>query len=458
MQAAVPEALLASLRSVAGFDEKSFVAAHASSEQIVSIRYNPSKVSLPSTHFTGTLPVPWSRFGVYLSSRPSFTLDPWLHAGGYYVQEASSMFIEQCVRQTVGLSQPLRVLDLCAAPGGKSTLLQSLISRDSLLVCNEAIRSRVGVLVENTIKWGGANVVVTHNDPADFARLPGFFDVMVVDAPCSGSGLFRRDHQAIDQWSEAAVCLCQGRQQRILGDAWPALKDGGMLIYSTCSYSPEENEDVCDWICDHLPVDPVALSEPERDITVTHSRKYSVRGYRFFPGRTKGEGLFVACFRKREAVTQTATFKRSPLIRLPARASERLREWIYRPESFSFFEHQDAVTAFPAVLEQEIMEVAGALYLKRAGIRCGRLLPDGFVPDHELALSGQVSQSVPAVHLDRETALKYLRREEFALPADRRGWSLVQHEGLPLGWVKMLGARINNYYPKEWRILKSGNS
>ena len=180
--------------------------------------------------------------------RPSFTFDPLFHAGTYYVQEASSMFLEQALKQSVDLSQPLRVLDLCAAPGGKSTLLQSLLNKESLLVSNDVIKSRAAILEENIVKWGAANVVVTNNDPAHFARLENYFDAIVIDAPCSGSGLFRRDPEAINEWSENNVQLCSQRQQRIVADVWPALKQNGILIYSTCSYSAEEDEAILDWM------------------------------------------------------------------------------------------------------------------------------------------------------------------------------------------------------------------
>src|ERR1044071_5586576 len=199
--------------------------------------------------------IPWTEYGHYLSQRPSFTFDPLFHAGCYYVQEASSMFLEQALKQTIDLSKPLRVLDLCAAPGGKSTHILSLISKDSLLVSNEVIRSRAKILKDNIVKWGYSNVVVTNNDPKDFQRLENHFDVIVVDAPCSGSGLFRREPEAIEEWSINNVQLCCQRQQRILADIIPALKGGGILIYSTCSYSPQEDEQIVQWMRNEFPLD-----------------------------------------------------------------------------------------------------------------------------------------------------------------------------------------------------------
>jgi 16S rRNA C967 or C1407 C5-methylase (RsmB/RsmF family) len=240
----------------------------------------------------GVSPVPWSLYGSYLERRPSFTFDPLFHAGCYYVQEASSMFLEQALRQTTDLAQPLNVLDLCAAPGGKTTHLQSLLSEDSLLVSNEVIRSRAAVLKQNCVKWGTQNVVITNNDPQHFNRLEGFFDVVVVDAPCSGSGLFRRDEEAIEEWSPDNVQLCCGRQKRILADVFPALKEGGVLIYSTCSYSKEENEAIADWLATELQMENLTLqTEKDWHIVETTADKTNAKGYRFFPDKVKGEGF-----------------------------------------------------------------------------------------------------------------------------------------------------------------------
>jgi 16S rRNA C967 or C1407 C5-methylase (RsmB/RsmF family) len=248
----LPTLLLDSLTDTSGFNKEAFEKIHTSVEQITSIRINPNKLSESSKALSfgeglGEV-VPWTETGYYLKTRPPFTFDPLFHAGCYYVQEASSMFLEQVLKQTTDLAKPLKVLDLSAAPGGKSTHIQSLISKDSLLVSNDVIRSRANILKDNIIKWGCGNVVVTSNDPKDFSKLENYFNVIVVDAPCSGSGLFRREPEAINEWSLNNVALCSQRQQRILADVWPALKKDGILIYSTCSYSKEEDEEIMDWI------------------------------------------------------------------------------------------------------------------------------------------------------------------------------------------------------------------
>ncbi|HEX6847692.1 MAG TPA: RsmB/NOP family class I SAM-dependent RNA methyltransferase, partial [Chitinophagaceae bacterium] len=288
----LPKNFIDSLRGTNGFNEDAFVKIHESEDRVTSIRINPFKESEIRNLRSK---IPWARSGYYLESRPSFTFDPLFHAGCYYVQEASSMFLEQVIKQTVDLSQPIRILDLCAAPGGKSTHLLSLISKDSLLVSNETIRSRAIILNDNIVKWGCNNVIVTNNDPKDFQKVPNYFDVIVVDAPCSGSGLFRRDPEAIEEWSEQNVTLCSQRQQRILADVLPALKDGGVLIYSTCSYSKEEDEQIVDWLTKELIINNEELIiDPHWNIVQSDG------GYRFWPDKVKGEGFFIACFRKND--------------------------------------------------------------------------------------------------------------------------------------------------------------
>ena len=290
----LPKEFLESLQNSKGFDKIAFEQVHASEEQVVSVRLNQKKeFKIQNSIFNILGQVPWAEHGYYLAERPSFTFDPLFHAGCYYVQEASSMFLEQALKQTVDLSKPIKVLDLCAAPGGKSTHLLSLISKESLLVSNDVIRSRVNILNDNIVKWGCANVVVTNNDPKDFQKLENYFDVIVVDAPCSGSGLFRRDPDAMDEWSLNNVALCSQRQQRILADVMPSLKARGVLIFSTCSYSEEEDEAIVDWLKKEL-----IINNEELIIDPGWGIIASGGGYRFWPDKVKGEGFFISCFRK----------------------------------------------------------------------------------------------------------------------------------------------------------------
>jgi len=448
----LPLELLRSLKRIKGFDENAFIAAHESGKQITSIRINPfkslgsSKV-LPFGEDLGGA-VPWTAYGYYLASRPSFTFDPLFHAGCYYVQEASSMFLEQAIKQTVDLSQPLRVLDLCAAPGGKSTHLLSLISNESLLVSNEVIRARANILNDNISKWGCSNVVVTNNDPRDFQRLENYFDVIVVDAPCSGSGLFRRDPETIEEWSEQNVALCSQRQQRILADVLPALKKGGVLIYSTCSYSDQEDEEICEWLRKELIINNEELIiSPDWYITQSNG------GYRFWPDKIKGEGFFIACFRKSDGNDEEVYLPKVKAEKFSNQEMEILNKNV-NTDGISFLRNREIIYAVPGKLLAAVNFLSSKLYVTNYGTKVGEIIRDKLVPDHALALSNIVSDKIQRLELGYEQAIQYLKKKELNLQTDKKGWNLVTDEGYPLGWVNILPNRINNYYPKELRILK----
>ncbi len=458
----LPAALLDSLQSLPGFDRPAFEQVHYSRELLTSVRFNPFKqgndiqpnaIPVSLAGIIGER-VPWCQYGYYLKERPSFTLDPLFHAGAYYVQEASSMFIEQVLKETAGLSRPVKVLDLCAAPGGKSTLADSLISPESLLVSNEVIKTRVNTLADNITRWGAANVVVTNNDPKDFARLTGFFEVMIIDAPCSGSGLFRKDPEAIGEWSPENVIHCNLRQQRILADALPALRKDGILIYSTCSYSVEEDEKICDWIMDNFPMEniPVAIKE-DWGIVPSFSSKHRTAGYRFYPDKLRGEGFFISCFRKQEGEAFVPAGKNKTEKTDPG-AEEIIRPLIRQPESFFVMKLKEEYLILPKALENNIRQLRAALYIKQAGVKAGRIAGNILIPDHSLALSILLKNDTPSVELNKTQAIKYLRKEEIAIDTGLKGWSVARYAGYNLGWIKILPNRINNYFPKEWRILQ----
>lgn len=463
----IPGALVDSLKEVEGFSEKSFIEVHASGEQVTSIRINPHKKNIQPGIAAeqevlavlgaqvGLSPVPWCATGFYLSQRPSFTLDPLFHAGAYYVQEASSMFLEQVIKQVLPQhnSQAYRVLDLCAAPGGKSTHLSSLFP-ESLVVVNEVIKTRAGILVENMIKWGNGNVVVTNNDAADFERLPGYFDLIVIDAPCSGSGMFRKDPEAIDEWSLQNVDHCSKRQQRILKDAWPCLKENGILIYSTCSYSKEENEDILDWMNDELEVTSrqIALKQ-EWGIVETQSSKSSCWGYRFYPDKVRGEGLFMACVQKQTAAGAPPE-KGKKLLNVGRQDEKVLLDWIVDAAKNDYILLEDEILAFDKNWSPDIPVLMQQLYVKKAGIRIGKLIRNELIPDHELALSGLITREVNKVDLGLEMALQYLRKLDIAAGTAQKGWAVATFKGFCLGWMKVLPNRVNNYYPQRFRILK----
>lgn len=454
----LPASLLQSLQSIPGYDADAFQVVHSSGKQIVSIRINEQKISKASFLNVWDAPcslhpVPWCSSGFYLSERPSFTLDPLFHAGAYYVQEASSMLLEQAMQQKADLSRPLVVIDLCAAPGGKSTLLQSLIHRDSLLISNEVIQSRVSVLRENVIKWGGGNVLVTHNDPRDFKQLSGFADVLVVDAPCSGSGLFRRDPAAMEEWSLPNVEHCSQRQQRILADAWDCLKTGGLLIYSTCSYSEAENEAIANWLTQEMHAVPHRLTmDPSWGISETIS-SIGTYGYRCWPDKVQGEGFFLAVFRK-EDHQDTHSLRIKKKLSLPVRQKNIAAAWIKQSEEIDFVLQGTQMAAVPKKHVETIHLLMEQLRVRYAGVELGTIAKDDLLPSHALALSDLVSDTVQSITLNKEQALQYLRKQNFDLHIEQKGWIRVMYQGLSLGWLKSLGNRFNNYYPKEYRILK----
>lgn len=452
MSGKLPIALLDSLESCTGFDRDAFVAVHETAEKITSIRLNPAK-QLPE-YPALNIKIPWHPHGYYLPQRPSFTLDPLFHAGTYYVQEASSMFLHEVLIQVAGPTAQQRVLDLCAAPGGKSTLLASYFS-DGLLVANEVIRTRSSILAENTTKWGADNIVVTNNDPAHFRSLENYFDVMVVDAPCSGSGLFRKDPDAIGEWSEENVTLCSQRQQRILADIYPALKHDGILIYSTCSYSSQEDEEILDWLMDTFALEScaVALQEHWGIVPVT-SPQHKANGYRFYPDKLKGEGFFIAAFRKKDGSTVGPYVKKNTLTAVTKQEAAVVENWLQDTAGLFLFKQKDTIIAVKEQWRDDIVILQQCMHIRKAGVAIGELKGKDLVPEHALALSLLIKETIPELTLELEEALQYLRKKEVQAGDAPKGWTIVKYKDVRLGWIKVLQGRVNNYYPVEWRILK----
>lgn len=452
----LPEVFLNSLEGTPGFDRTAFVLAHQVPSTYVSVRINPfkqpgTKLVFPNFSHITFENVPWSKYGYYLSERPSFTFDPFFHAGLYYVQEASSMFLEQALTQLADLSQPLKILDLSAAPGGKATHIQSLISNDSLLVANEVIKSRCAVLTDNIIKWGSGNVVITNNDPSAFKNLTGYFDVIVVDAPCSGSGLFRKDKEAINEWSLNNVSLCSQRQQRILADVMPALKDDGILIYSTCSYSKEEDEAIGEWLVQEFEFKSETLKIPSTWGIVESKSKHST-GYRFYPDKLKGEGFFLSCFRKQTTERETK-FKPVPVEKASATEKDLIRPWL-RNGALELIREDGNLTAVSTALLENYLQLKPVLKIFYKGTVIGQVMKNKLVPHHALAVSTLLLENAPSVEVAYEEAIKFLQRQELQIQPPTQGWQIVRYKNQGLGWINALPNRINNYYPKEMRILK----
>lgn len=443
----LPEKFEMAIRAQLGNDFRAFEAS-LQDPSPVSIRVHPLKNRRPARQ----QPVPWSQFGEYLDSRPRFTLDPHFHAGSYYVQEASSMFLEQAFLQQVDHKQPLNVLDLCAAPGGKSTHLLSLLNRESLLVSNEAIRARAAILSENIQKWGYPNAIVTNNDPGDFKRLKGFFDVMVVDAPCSGEGLFRKDPEAMDEWSPENVQLCASRQKRILADAWDALKKNGILIYSTCTYNESEDEANLQWLRDHHNVEFLDITtDPAWGVTTV--KRNGLVAYRFFPHRAKGEGFFIAVIKKNESTEPLLIKNKTSLAAPSKKIQERLDDWITPDRPVRYFQFQDLLFYTPESKSREVEFLLQHLKIMYAGTNLARQKHEKLIPEHALSLSVELNRNnFPVAPVSQEDALKYLRKDVIQLEGRTPGFTLLTYNDMPIGWVNVLPNRVNNMYPSEWRI------
>jgi 16S rRNA C967 or C1407 C5-methylase (RsmB/RsmF family)/NOL1/NOP2/fmu family ribosome biogenesis protein len=444
----IPAELINSLKELSHFDSKAFIEAHKEENKITSIRLNPFKPL--ELDFPLGPQVKWCDNAYYLEERPSFTHDPLFHAGCYYVQEAGSMFLEYALRKTIDLSQDLKVLDLCGSPGGKSTLINSLITPESLLVANEVVKTRAGVLALNLSKWGTSNTIVTNNDPQKFASLESYFDVVVVDAPCSGSGLFRKQPEAIDEWSQENVNLCSARQKRILADILPALKENGILIYSTCSYSVEEDENIVEWLLRDFDLEYIPL-DPPKDWGITETSS----GYRFYPNLTKSEGFFLSALRKRsgQSPVKPAKFKEQGL----SKAELEIISGIFDVQGAHFYRNGAQLHELNANALSFVSGFNKHFYLKKAGVSIGEIKGKDLVPNQDLAWS---VKTLPGrkVNIDKYNALKYLKKENFDAESRNPGFSLISYKNQGLGWAKMLPNkmlpnRINNYLPNELRIL-----
>jgi 16S rRNA C967 or C1407 C5-methylase (RsmB/RsmF family)/NOL1/NOP2/fmu family ribosome biogenesis protein len=426
------------------------IEALSSSPATLSIRYNLLK------HETLNIEsqVSWCGHAMYLDTRPSFTMDPLFHAGAYYVQEASSMILYYILNQ-LSIPENPHVLDLCAAPGGKSTLILDYLQEKGLLVANEVIKARSSILQENIMKWGYGNAIVTSNDPKDFGNLPSFFDVVVVDAPCSGEGMFRKDTDAIGEWSSDHVHHCALRQQRIIADVIPSLKKNGYLIYSTCTFNHEENIDNILSFIDQYGFKSVDVPMDD-SWGISKITKNDAIGFQFFPGITKGEGFFVAVLQKTDGDENglLTKIKKNKLQKPNKNADEILNKWVAESDRQLLMTEKGNVYSYNDAVYNNIEHFLLNLNVKYSGILAGNLQKNVFIPDHALALSHIISDKIKFAPLDKNEALQYLSRSLNAIKSPDQSWLLASYDGVALGWLKNLGNRINNYFPTELRIKK----
>ncbi|MCM1162848.1 MAG: rRNA cytosine-C5-methyltransferase [Muribaculaceae bacterium] len=422
----------------------------------VSVRLNPAR---GVCEFQGASPVPWCPEGIYLAERPQFTLDPRLHAGCYYVQEAASMFHSHVVRSLLpdGCS-PLRVLDACAAPGGKTTAVLTALPTGSVVVANEYVPARAAVLRENIIKWGEPGVIVTRGDTASFSPMRHAFDLIVADVPCSGEGMMRKDPDAVAQWSPALIESCAERQRDIVANLWPALRPGGWLIYSTCTFNRTENEDMVEWIVREYGAESVPIPVDE-SWGISPGIATSAHCCRFIPGRTQSEGLFVVALRKPGTLEHSEPTsrkdKRSKGPR-PADIPNDVKRWVTDSDALTFSAITDRIGTFPSAHADLLAQVSKHVDVIHEGIPLATIKGRDIIPTHALALSTRLaSGAFPTADLDLPSALQYLRGEAVALPSLPKGYCTVTYEGHKLGFVKNLGNRSNNLYPPTYRIKKS---
>ncbi|MCH5326276.1 MAG: rRNA cytosine-C5-methyltransferase [Duncaniella sp.] len=429
-------------------------AALAAGEQPVSVRLNAAK---GGASFEGAEPVEWCAEGLYLPERPQFTLDPRLHQGLYYVQEASSMFHALMVRSLTGdAMRPLRVLDACAAPGGKTTAVLSALPSGSIVVANEYVPARAAVLRENLVKWGSPDVIVTRGDTASFRPMREAFDMIVADVPCSGEGMMRKDPRAAEQWSTALVRECMERQCEILDNLWPSLRPGGWLIYSTCTFNRDENENMVERLIERYGAESVEVAvDPAWGITPGIATE--AHCYRFIPGRTRGEGLFAAALRKPGILPekeQEPSRRKDKKRGKTSAAAIDMSEWIEGADNYTTLITDERFTAFPTRHLDLLRRVSERVDVIYEGVSLAAVKGRDLIPAHPLALSTALrSERFPEAALDADTALAYLRGEAIEMPQGTPcGYVAVTFEGHPLGWVKNLGRRSNNLYPPHYRI------
>lgn len=415
----------------------------------------PSPVSIRLHHLKGRSlyacadPVPWCPLGCYLESRPAFHLDPHWHGGAYYVQEASSMILDYALTSLIQNKEPRIWVDLCAAPGGKTGILASHMGPGDVLLANEVVGTRRAILRENLTKAGYQNIFIS-GEPSSSFREP-FADVMLIDAPCAGEGMMRKDPEAIHQWMPSLVQQCSTLQRQLVSESVRALRNGGYLIYSTCSYSPDENLNNVKHFVSTYGLDPVPLHFP-KTWGIETLEQNGIEGYQLFPHRVRGEGLFIAVLQKEDASDTS-----SPTSKKVVQAFEPMPAWLddaltntdhYRVRKNSI-SHQIIQASATVKANELLMLFPKAELIGEAGERKGK----DYVPSHFIAMSGIATQSFGTLQLDYSTALDYLQRATDSLPNDGHpGWHLVSFDGTMLGWVKRIAQGWKNHYPMSWRL------
>ena len=432
--------------------ERLFVALDSASP--VAVRLNPAKCGEEGVWSEGEA-IAWSKNGRKLKERPSFTLDTAFHAGAYYVQEAASQFIDHIIAGEE--LQGKRVLDMCAAPGGKTTIYSTAVGEDGLVVANEYVRSRANILADNVRKWGMGNVLVTNNAPEHLAQFEGWFDVVAVDAPCSGEGMFRKEEVAREDWSEEAVKMCAARQISIVREAWQSLKEGGLFIYSTCTFNEDEDEGVLNNLIEELGdvFAPSHRVEIDEKWGIVRGEIGAFQTFRFFPHKSDSEGLFVAVARKAEPTQQrTPKARKRVMQEVDKSARKELAKWLREPDKCTFAEVGDTIYAYRAEQFKAVQALSENLTAIYSGVAMGQVFKGKLKPDWALSqFVGLQREAVTTEELDEARALDYLRKRDIAVGDMAEGINLLTHKGRALGFAKRVGARCNNLYPNSLKIM-----
>ena len=451
---ALPVAFTERMRKQLGAEEAESLFAALDGVSPVAVRLNPAKCGDVGVWSDGK-DIAWSKNGRKLKERPSFTLDTAFHAGAYYVQEAASQFIDHIIAGEELRGK--RVLDMCAAPGGKTTIYSTAVGVEGLVVANEYVRTRANILADNVRKWGMGNVLVTNNAPEHIAQFEGWFDVVAVDAPCSGEGMFRKEEVAREDWSEEAVKMCVARQMSIVREAWQSLKEGGLFIYSTCTFNDEEDEGVLKAFIEEM--GDVFESSKSVDVDdawgVVRGKVGAFQTFRFFPHKSDSEGLFVAVARKTESTTQRTPKARKKVMQDVDKTSRKeLSRWLQEPDNYTFAMVADMIYAYRTEQFKAVQALSEGLTAIYSGVAMGQLFKGRLKPDWALSqYVGLERDAVAVEELDEARALDYLRKKDIAVGDMAEGINLVTHEGRSLGFVKRVGARCNNLYPNSLKIM-----
>ncbi len=451
---ALPIAFTELMRKQLGAEEAEHLFEALDSVSPVAVRLNPAKCGDEGVWSDGE-EIAWSKNGRKLKERPSFTLDTAFHAGAYYVQEAASQFIAHIVAGEE--LQGKRVLDMCSAPGGKTTIYSTAVGVDGLVVANEYVRLRANILADNVRKWGMGNVLVTNNAPEHIAQFEGWFDLVAVDAPCSGEGMFRKEEVAREDWSLEAVKMCAARQLSIVREAWQSLKAGGLFIYSTCTFNDEEDEGVLRTFIDEMGdvFEPSQSIEVDDAWGVVRGEVGAFQTFRFFPHKTDSEGLFVAVARKAEATTQRTPKARKKVMQEVDKVSRKeLSRWLQEAEDYTFAMVADTIYAYRTEQFKAVQALSEGLTAIYSGVAMGQIFKGKLKPDWALSQYVALNRAAVAVEeLDEQRALDYLRKRDIAVGDMVEGMNLVTHNGRALGFAKKVGARCNNLYPNSLKIM-----